>query len=166
MGQKDHGKLWGEPLERTVEILTALLPSEGSAMIVDTDNRNSSGSTSENPIFVPKNRETQVAHTIRPIVGSGVVIVIARDEKDAFATAQSREGVHFGVQVFDAAVDEVSGHGDDIGLECVDRIDETRRKRTPQQGPNMDVADLNDAQPVAFPRPSRQMDFNPANPRK
>ena len=89
--------------------------------------------------------------------------MIAGHEVDAVPAAELAERLDVVVELLDAAIHQVAGHHDKIGIQGIHTRREPRRETAVEYGSDMDVADLGDPEAVESGRPARDRHLDAAH---
>ena len=114
----------------------------------------------QHDVLVHQHVHAQALELLRPRVRARVVLVIARDEVRAVARAQARQRRDVRRELRHAAVDQVAGHGDHVGIEAVHRVDDGSDVLVLDRRPDVHVADLRDREAVQLRRQVRDRHFD------
>ena len=87
-------------------------------------------------------------HVVGPLPGPGVVLVVAGDEHAGVAGGRRAQRLDLVPPGAEAAVDEVAGVGQHVGVQRVDLSGDPRRPPPREERAEVGVGDLHDAQPV------------------
>ncbi len=118
-------------------------------MVVDAGQIEGSIAVADLHPLVAKRTDSELADPRQPGLGAGVVVVIPGDEVDAVRGPELAEGLHLVLELADAAVHQIAGQGDQIGSQAVHLRDQPRGKLALENRPDVDVAELDDPEPIA-----------------
>ena len=100
----------------------------------------------QDDVLVHQHFCAQALELADPLVGARVVLVVARDEIGPVPGLEPRERLGVVREVLHAAVDDIAGDRDHIGLQAIDPFDDRSYEIALDGLPDMDVADLGDGE--------------------
>ena len=117
-------------------------------------------------VFVRQYPEPEPAQLLCPCAFAGVVLVVAGHEVHTMPGPEIRQRLHIGAELTDAAVHQIAGDGNHVGLQRIDRVDDRAHIAALDRRADMHIADLHDRETVQRRRqiPDRYIHVHDAGP--
>ena len=103
-------------------------------------------------MLVHQDGQAQAPHLGDPLERAGIIFMVAGDEIDAVTGAQSRQWRSMRGEALHAAIDQVARHGNGVGVERIDLVDDGVQISALDGRADVHVRDLRDRVTVQRPR--------------
>src|SRR5690606_3452571 len=133
---------------RQLQIVPLTSPPPAAGPVVHADEIEAAPTVADGHTAVSQHADTELLEKAHPLQLTRVVLVVAGDKPGAEPRLEVTERRDRVAQVRHAAVDEIAGDDDEVRLEAHGLVDQGVQVPAADEGPHVDVGQLDDPQPI------------------